>query len=738
MSASVSDAAVAAPPGRAASPAATASAQPTRRSPDDLRAELLARVYPAAAADWAALEAALAEEDAALDELWAAEEPPSDEELCGLVPDPDCGPPDGPDAWLADLPWELREEYEAAIAGPRVREVLKAGFWDRTSGGGPGFVAGGVADTLPPGPVLAGLAERAWKGGLGCLTDDELIGVLRAARRLASWSAALELATTNDLMARRLAEEDAGEARVAEHAVDEIAAALTLTGRAADRLMSLAIDMARLPETSRALAAGEIDLPRAAVIADETSALGPAHRAAVEERILRRAPGLTTSRLRAAARSAVIAADPAAAHRRKERAQQEARVERWTEDAGTAALAGRDLPPAGAIAADENLSELARRLKSAGVSGTMDSLRATVYLALLTGQAVSSLFPAQPGVDAATGRPGPGAGMGRPSSAMSQEPVEPAAHGSAVPGEAPYPAALRDAPYPAGLASPARISSVNLTMPLTTWLGVSGQPGQAAGYGPLDASDSRSIAAALADRVGSSWCITLTDADGRPVAHGCVRPRYPAKGGARGSPTASGDGRATQTRAGPRSGASGTAARAGPGRGGDARWAPAQPGANQPAQPGAGQPAEAGARHVAQSGAGQPAQPGAGEPAPPGLGAAWEFTIMPLADARCGHARQTPAYRPSPGLRHILEIRSATCTFPGCGRAARRCDADHTVPFHHGGRTCECNLAPLCRRHHAAKQTHGWRLEQRRPGELTWTTPSGRTYTVRSTEYEGT
>jgi hypothetical protein len=52
----------------------------------------------------------------------------------------------------------------------------------------------------------------------------------------------------------------------------------------------------------------------------------------------------------------VLAADPDAAKKRKEQALREARVERWTEPAGTAALAGRDLPPAGVLAADANLT----------------------------------------------------------------------------------------------------------------------------------------------------------------------------------------------------------------------------------------------------------------------------------------------------------------------------------------------------------------------------------------------
>lgn len=33
-----------------------------------------------------------------------AGEPPDDEELYGLAPDPDAGPLDGPDAWLSGLP----------------------------------------------------------------------------------------------------------------------------------------------------------------------------------------------------------------------------------------------------------------------------------------------------------------------------------------------------------------------------------------------------------------------------------------------------------------------------------------------------------------------------------------------------------------------------------------------------------------------------------------------------------
>ncbi len=41
---------------------------------------------------------------------------------------------------------------------------------------------------------------------------------------------------------------------------------------------------------------------------------------------------------------------------------------------------------------------------------------------------------------------------------------------------------------------------------------------------------------------------------------------------------------------------------------------------------------------------------------------------------------------------------------------------------------CYAMHAPLCRRHHQAKQTPGWQLTQDQPGHMTWRAPSGRIY----------
>src|SRR5262249_5871114 len=197
---------------------------------------------------------------------------------------------------------------------PPCREAIVAGRLPRQPGDGAqpgdgcGFAAGGVGDELPPGPVLAGLAGDVWAAGLGRLSDDELIGVLRAARRLASWSAALELAAVTDLAARREAEAaEAEPCARGEHIGEELAAALTLTARGAALLLALATALHSLPATMAALAAGRIDRYRATVIAEELAGLGEEHAAAVEQQVLDHAPGQTTGQLRAAARPAVLA-----------------------------------------------------------------------------------------------------------------------------------------------------------------------------------------------------------------------------------------------------------------------------------------------------------------------------------------------------------------------------------------------------------------------------------------------
>jgi Domain of unknown function (DUF222) len=594
--------------------------------------------------------------------------PPTDEELRDLVPDPYCDPPDPEDAWVVDVPADLLIEDLTAVPGVSappvpaplvpvppvpvpavpvppvaVPPVPVTEVPPCDGGWAAGFAVDGPADRLPPGVTLAALASGAWATGLDRLTDDQLIGVLRAWRRLTSWTAAGELGAAAELHRRRTGEVAAGaDPHLAEHVGDELAVSLTLTTRGADQLLDFAVRLERLPCTRAALAAGEIDRAKAYVIADEVSCLDHAHAASVEAAVIGRAPGQTTGQLRVSARRAVLAADPDAASRHREQAEKEARVEVWSEPSGTASLAGRDLRPADVIEADKRIDALARQLKAAGIEGGLDRLRARAYVALLLGHPLPSrLTPASRATaadpaDPRTGHVNPRTGHVNPRTDHADPRTDP----------------VNPEIDPVGTLTRSVAGSINLTMPLATWLGTSEAPADVAGFGPVAAGDGRVLADQLAGQRSSRWCLTLTGPDGRAVAHGCAGARRKASG-------------------------SGVA---GPG---------------------------------------------------------WEltFTVRSLATGDCLHQRESAGYQLSPGLRHVIMIRQRTCSFPGCRRPASRCDQDHTAPHDRGGRTCECNLAPLCRHHHRCKQTEGWCLEQPEPGVLLWRTPSGRTYTVTPTVY---
>jgi hypothetical protein len=505
--------------------------------------------------------------------------------------------------------------------GPAVPDILDAGFTHRyPEPGATGFRAGGPLDAMLPGADLAWHLGAARQRGLGVLSDGELIGVLVAARRMQSWQAELELAATAELDARRAGP----DGREGEHVDDELAAALTLTGRSAQDQLELARQLDRLPCTRALLAAGMIDRSRAAVIVGHLSLLEDDAAAAVDAAVAVKAGQQTTGQLGAACHSKVLGHDPDAYARRKKQAEKNARVECWTESAGTAAISGRDLDRSVVICGDKNLDADARWLAAHGAEGSHEQLRAAAFCARLAGHPLHSLLPTPPATQT----------------------------GPATPASPATPATL---PNPAGPVAPPgpSLNGINLTMTLATWLGLTETPGQISGTGaagPADATTCRQLTDLLARSPKTRWCITVTDNTGRAIAHGC--------------------------------------ARAGPG--------------------------------------------------PPGSDKrAWlaSVTITPIETGTCAHRHQSAGYHPAPTLRHRIKIRSPRCGFPGCRRPAWRCDDDHTIPHHKGGKTCECNLHPLCRHHHQCKQSPGWHLSQPQPGILVWTTPSGRTYTVTPEPY---
>ena len=323
---------------------------------------------------------------------------------------------------------------EWPLSYPTTDRPWPAGVLPRDgTGGGAGFADGGALDLLDAGAVLAGHADDA-HARLDSLPDDDLVGVLRAWRRLTSWAQAGELGAIAALARRRPADGTPPAAApgqfpavLSEFTGAEVAAALTLTGMAAEKQVTLACQFAARPSTLAALAAGRIDLPRARLLVTTLTPLATAHAATVEALLLPQAPEMTTGQLRAALDRAILALDPEAMRRRREDAEREARVEHYPAPDGTATLAGRNLPPAQALAADKRLTALATAWKKLGAQGGMDLLRAYAYLALLNGLSTdlppASLLPSAPG----DGEPLPGdnvpAGLCRPPDAGELPPL---------------------------------------------------------------------------------------------------------------------------------------------------------------------------------------------------------------------------------------------------------------------------------------------------------------------------
>ena len=142
---------------------------------------------------------------------------------------------------------------------------------------------------------------------------------------------------------------------------------------------------------------GRIDRARAMVFAEELVLLSKIEACAIAMALIRPAEKMTTSQLRAAIRALILATIPGSKderdRQRAKRARREARVEVWTESSGNAAIAGREMPASEVIAADQRLTAIARKLKNAGVPGSMDELRAVALGALLTGRDLDTLLP---------------------------------------------------------------------------------------------------------------------------------------------------------------------------------------------------------------------------------------------------------------------------------------------------------------------------------------------------------
>jgi len=204
------------------------------------------------------------------------------------------------------------------------------------------------------------------------------------------------------------------------------------------------------------------------------------------------------------------------------------------------------------------------------------------------------------------------------------------------------------------------------------------------GLGPVDPWLARDLATAAARNPKTTWCVTVTDEHGHAVGHGCARPEP----------------KSHRKRAGP-----------GPPPGG------------------------AGFSFTPASRDGPPGGYGTWRLRIPGGGPDLIVAIDTLDTQDCQHRYQARGHDPGVKLRHLSQVRHATCTSPVCRRPASQSDFEHNVPYEAGGRTCLCNGGPKCRHDHRLKQQPGWKVDQLPDGTFRWTTPAGRSYDTEPIRY---
>src|SRR6266700_1544176 len=318
---------------------------------------------------------------------------------CSMPPEPVPADP----GWDEDLAWldrdhyepPLEEEYEDHVpltahelaeiedaAGDELLAVAAAAsgrrgpgqpgsarvFPGQSSSPAAAFGPGMIFDVLPGCAQLAVAADAAAEEDrFAGISEAELAGIMCAWDRVEAHAAARKLAAIGELARRNLKPEDA------EFTADQVACALGESRFRADELMGTAGHLdTHLPGTRAALRDGIMSLGKARIIATATRLLDPGEARAAEQEVLDRAGRLTPGGLRAAIARAVMEAAPEKARKRRETAARFARVQRWAEDSGNAALMGRELPPDQALAADERIAARARELKAAGLEGGTD------------------------------------------------------------------------------------------------------------------------------------------------------------------------------------------------------------------------------------------------------------------------------------------------------------------------------------------------------------------------------
>ena len=390
-----------------------------------------------------------------------------------------------------------------------------------------GFAQDGRADTMAPGPLLATIVDAVTgedaKGLNGC-SDDQLMGIISAARRMearASWTLTAAIA--------QYAGRHCGGKPLDAFAADELAFALHLTSLSAAGQMQYAASVAtRLPRTFAALHAGRIHPFHLQIIEDETSILSDQDAAAADQLLAEAVPGMTFGEVRSAAHKLVLKLDPEAARKRKEAAKRDTHVRPFRERSGNAGMIARELPSDEVLASMQHVEQRALDLRAAGMPGSLRELRVRAYLDLLQERDSRDLLAGDGGAAelAAPDQAAPDDSPPCPPDPGPDEPHDPGGSAGLGGNRSPGNGSGRRAGSNSS-PGPSLAALVTITIPWSTYQGQSETPGQADGFGILDGDDARDLAAAAARHPRTRWCVTTLNPDGTAAAHACLPGRHP-------------------------------------------------------------------------------------------------------------------------------------------------------------------------------------------------------------------
>jgi hypothetical protein len=376
------------------------------------------------------------------------------------------------------------------------------------------FAQGAALDEALPGPVLAAAVGSMAAGDVSGLGDDELLGIVSAAKRAAAWMAWAQTVAEAEYATRNSEWDPCAQREViSEFAQHDLAQEIHLSsGAARGRLERSLAAATRLPRSLGLLRAGKIDEFGMKIIAETTATVADVVIGKADRMISEQAPGRTPGSLRKLCQKIVMLLDPDAAEENRKEATKNRRVEVAQEYSGNGMVSVREINPVDALTIKVTVDRWARIMREAGLAGSLDTLRADAATALLTQRhPVTGAY--QP---AGTGGPWAGTAPAdlTPTDDQEENSYSPWEFRSDE-GSASVPLTLDP-----GAVGPAAV--INILVPESLLDGTSGAPAQIAGFGDIGGDAARDLVAAASRNQRTRWCVTKVGRGGVAIAHACV------------------------------------------------------------------------------------------------------------------------------------------------------------------------------------------------------------------------